>query len=123
VRGRSDVCSGPLNYGRAALRGAADGAVTGALFGSIFGIFNWIAPLLTGVLLAIYGLVFGAVAGALIGLLVHALQGGRRDFSSVSAMQPERFELLVDDAVAYEAARLLAAARPGPADRRTSPAT
>ncbi len=113
--------TGRLDNGRAALRGAAGGAVTGALVGWIFGLFNWIAPLTTGLLLALYGVVFGAIVGALIGLLVHVLQGGRRDFASVAAMRPERFELLVDDEVADEAARLLEQAQTG--GKRTPPAT
>ena len=113
--------TGRLDNGRAALRGAAGGAVTGALVGWIFGLFNWIAPLTTGLLLALYGLVFGAIVGALIGLLVHVLQGGRRDFASVSAMRPERFELLVDDEVADEATRLLERAQTG--GERAPPAT
>lgn len=57
---------GRLNYGWAALRGAA----AGALFGWIFGLLDWGQPLLTGLALAFYGLVFGAVVGALLGLLV-----------------------------------------------------
>lgn len=112
--------TGRLDNGRAALRGAAGGAATGALVGWIFGIFNWIAPLTTGLLLALYGLVFGAIVGALIGLLVHVLQGGRRDFASVSAMRPERFELLVDDEVADEATRLLEQAQTG-GERKPAP--
>ena len=113
--------TGRLDNGRAALRGAAGGAMTGALFGWIFGLLNWIAPLTTGALLALYGLVFGAIVGALIGLLVHVMQGGRRDFASVSAMRPERFELLVDDEVADEATRLLERAQAG--GERPPPAT
>src|SRR4051812_24653345 len=61
---------GRLNYGGAALRGAAAGALVGALIGWVFGIFNWIDPVTTGLVLALYGVVFGAVVGALMGLLV-----------------------------------------------------
>ena len=57
--------------------------------------------------LAIDGLWFGAVAGTLFGLLLHALTGGRRDFDSVSGLSADRYEVLVDDEVAAEAARLL----------------
>lgn len=35
---------GRLNYGWAALRGAAAGALTGALFGWIFGLLDWVQP-------------------------------------------------------------------------------
>ena len=78
-------------------------AVTGAVVGWIFGLFNWIDPLVTGLLLALYGLIFGAVIGALLGLLFHALQGGRRDFASVHAVEPSRYEVLADAEVADEA--------------------
>ena len=37
---------GRLNYGWAALRGAAAGALTGALIGWIFGLLDWINPLI-----------------------------------------------------------------------------
>jgi hypothetical protein len=40
-------------------------------------------------------------------VIIHAVQGGRRDFSSVTVMQPQRFEMVVDDEVADQAARLL----------------
>ena len=36
------------------------------------------------------------------------LQGGNRDFESVTVIGPRRFELVVDDEVADAAARLLA---------------
>ncbi|MDF3312059.1 glycine zipper family protein [Rhodococcus sp. T2V] len=98
---------GRLNYGWAALRGAAAGALTGALFGWIFGLLNWVQPLLTGLTLAFYGLIFGALIGALLGLLMYALQGGRRDFTSIQSLQPRHYEVLADVEVADEAVRLL----------------
>ena len=79
----------------------------GALIGWIFGIFNWVDPLITGLLLALYGAIIGAVIGAIIGVIIYAMQRGRRDFASVTIMRPQRFEVVVDDEVADEAARLL----------------
>jgi hypothetical protein len=99
--------TGKMDYPRAAWRGALSGAVPGALIGWIFGIFNWVDPLITGLLLALYGAVIGAVIGAVVGLIIYAMQGGRRDFASVTFMRPQRFEVVVDDEVADEAARLL----------------
>jgi hypothetical protein len=99
--------TGKMDYPRAAWRGALAGALPGALIGWIFGIFNWIDPLITGLLLALYGLVFGAVLGAIMGVIVYAMQRGRRDFASVTMILPQRFEVVVDDEVADEAARLL----------------
>jgi hypothetical protein len=99
--------TGKMDYPRAAWRGAVSGAVPGALIGWIFGIFNWVAPLITGLLLAFYGLVIGAVLGAVVGIIVYAMQRGRRDFASVTMMRPQRYDVVVDDEVADEAARLL----------------
>jgi hypothetical protein len=99
--------TGKLDHPRAAWRGAVSGAVPGALIGWVFGVFNWVDPILTGLLLALYGALLGAVIGAVIGLVLHAMQGGRRDFASVTVMRPQRFEVVVDDEVADQAGRLL----------------
>lgn len=105
---------GRFHAGWAALRGGAAGGLTGALFGWIFGLFDWVQPLLTSLTLAFYGLVFGVVVGALLGLLMYALQGGRRDFTSIQSLQPRHYEVLADADAADEAVRLLA----GRTDRR-----
>jgi hypothetical protein len=99
--------TGKMDYPRAAWRGALSGAVPGALIGWIFGLFNWVNPLITAVLLALYGAIIGAVIGAIIGVIIYALQRGQRDFASVTVMRPQRFEVVVDDEMADEAARLL----------------
>lgn len=100
--------TGRLNYGGAALKGAASGALPGVLIGWIFGLFALINPLVASLLLALYGLIIGAVIGAVVGLIIHAMQRGRRDFDAVSMMVPSRYEVLVDEEIADEAARLLA---------------
>jgi uncharacterized protein YqgC (DUF456 family) len=110
---------GRLGWGRAALSGAGTGAVTGALIGWIFGIFSWIHPLIAGLMLAVYGLITGAVIGAVIGLIFYAAQRGRRDFAAVRAMQPSRYELVVVDEVADEAARLLSSRLGAPVETTT----
>jgi hypothetical protein len=97
---------GRLNYGGAALRGAASGAFAGLLIGWLFGLFNW--SVLATFALALYGLLFGAVLGAIFGLIMHALQGGRRDFASVQAMTPSRYEVVANEEVADQAEALLA---------------
>ena len=101
---------GKMDYPRAAWRGAVSGAVPGALIGWIFGLFDWVNPLVSGLLLALYGLIIGAVVGAVVGLIVYAMQRGSRDFASVTVMRPQRYELVVDDEVADQAARLLGTA-------------
>lgn len=103
--------TGRVGYGRAVLQGASPGAIIGALFGLVFGLFSLIDPLVSGATLAIYGVVFGAVVGAAIGLISHALSGGRRGFSSVSSLQAGRYDVIVDEEVSEEAARMLAEAR------------
>jgi hypothetical protein len=60
-------------------------------------------------------IVAGAIFGAVLGAVGHGVQGGRRDFASVSGLQAERYEVQVDDEVAAEAERLL---RELPAGRR-----
>ncbi|MFD8386674.1 hypothetical protein ACFV2X_50695 [Streptomyces sp. NPDC059679] len=68
---------------------------------------NWLDPVVSALLLALYGLIFGAIVGALFGMMLHALQGGRRDFALPRSMQPSRYEVVVDQAVADEAVRLI----------------
>jgi hypothetical protein len=114
--------TGRLNYGGAALKGAVSGALPGALIGWIFGLFSLVNPLVASLLLALYGLIIGAVIGAVLGLIMHAMQHGRRDFDAVSMMVPSRYEVLVDDEVADEAARLLADAPVIPAQTDTAAA-
>lgn len=99
---------GRVNYGGAALRGAGSGAFTGVLIGWLFGLFNWVAPIVASLTLAAYGLVIGAVLGAIFGLVAHALQRGRRDFASVRAMAPSRYQVVADADVADRARALLA---------------
>ena len=98
---------GRMNYGGAALRGAGSGAFAGLLIGWLFALFNWFEPILATFALILWALLFGAVLGAIFGLVVHAMQGGRRDFASVQAMTPSRYEVVADPAVADEASSLL----------------
>ncbi|MFF7601250.1 general stress protein [Streptomyces mirabilis] len=98
---------GRMDYGRAALHGAASGALPGVLIGWLFGLVNWLDPVVSALLVALYGLVFGAIIGALSGMLLHALQGGRWDFASLCSMQPSRYEVVVDEEVSDEAVGLI----------------
>lgn len=101
--------TGRLTYPRAAAQGAAAGALPGALIGWVFGILDWVDPLTSGLLLALYGLIFGAVVGGVLNLVVFALQRGRRDFTTVTAMRPSRYEILADAEVADRALQELEA--------------
>jgi hypothetical protein len=110
----TEQVTGRLNLGGAALRGAGSGALTGLLIGWLFSVFSWFTTAVGALLLMLYSTIFGAVIGALFGLAMHWAQRGRRDFSSFRTMAPTRYEVLVDDEVADEAARLLAST-PAPA--------
>ena len=99
---------GRLTWIKAAGYQAIGGAVLGALFGWILGLFD-LVNLVSRMLLALYGAVAGAVLGAVLGLIAHALTGGRRDFTSISAFRADSYDLLVDDTHADQATQLLAA--------------
>ncbi len=99
--------TGRRGYLEAALQGLVSGAVIGILIGWLFGLFNWFEPITSAFWLAIDGLWFGALVGTLFGLLSQALSRGRRDFGSVASLSADHYEVLVDDEVAAEAARLL----------------
>jgi len=99
--------TGRMTTGRAALMGATQGATLGALFGLVFGLIFTIDPNPALLLLVLYGLVAGAIFGALLGAITHAATGGMRDFASVAGMEADRYEVVVDDDVADQAASIL----------------
>ena len=101
--------TGRLTRGRAAAAGAASTGWLGLLFGLFVGLF---ATSGNGTFaLALYGLVMGAVFGAVLGFAAHAATGGRRDFSSTTGLAATRYEVLVEQAGAQEAERLVAQMR------------
>jgi hypothetical protein len=94
--------TGHLNAWKAVLSGAASGAVLGVLFGLLFGV--WFAHDGTSLLaIFIYWTAFGAFVGALISLVAYALNGGRRNFASVTGMQAQHFDIVVDSPFADDA--------------------
>lgn len=103
---------GRMTAARAALDGAMSGALAGLLIGWLFTVFNWTDAVVARGWLILDGLWFGAVVGALFGLIAYLLTRGQRDFESVGALQADHYDLLVDDAVADEAERLLARLAP-----------
>jgi hypothetical protein len=106
---------GRLTVARAALAGAGSGGWFGLLIGVLLGIFAvdaWWKVIL-------FAVVAGVVWGAAFGAIAHAMTGGRRDFTSVSTLQADRYSLIVDADYAEQARQLLAgpgqgAARPAP---------
>jgi hypothetical protein len=99
--------TGPTNYVRAALQGAASGAMIGLFFGLIFGLLDWFAPAESVLLLALYGILLGAFWGAILGLIGHWMTRGARDFESVSAMAADSYDVTAPPETAAEARRLL----------------
>lgn len=100
--------TGRLTWWKAALGGLLGGAFTGFLLGWLFGMFSFLNPLVSVVALALWGLILGAVIGTLAGVIGYAATGGQRDFTSVSMMQADYYNVLVDMDIAAEAERLLA---------------
>ena len=96
-----------VNGWKAALSGAGSGLVLGLLFGLLFGI--WFAHDGTSLLAILaYWAGLGALIGALVSLLGYALSGGRRNFASITGMQAQHFDVLVDEVFADDAIRRLA---------------
>jgi ABC-type branched-subunit amino acid transport system permease subunit len=95
--------TGRLTVGRAALAGAGTGAWFGLLIGLLLGIFAvsaWWRVLVAAV-------VIGIVWGAIFGAIAHAFTGGRRDFSSVSALEAAHYGINVDAEHADQAREML----------------
>ena len=95
--------TGRMTAGRAALYGAGSGAWMGVLIGLIFGLLTegpaWIFVLLIS-------LALGAFWGAAFGFIAHRMTRGQRDFSSIKALEAERYAVLVSDEHLSEALRL-----------------
>lgn len=100
--------TGRMTTGKAALYGAGSGAWAGLLIGLIFGLLTegpaWI-------LILLISLALGAIWGAAFGFIAHRMTKGQRDFSSIHALEAERYAVLVSDQYLEEALRL-SASRP-----------
>ena len=96
------------------------GAVVGAALGWLLGLFTVVQPLVGAIVLALWGVVIGGVIGMVLGLIEHALSGGRRDFSSVSTVRAQRYDVLADADVAQEARRALTEIDPATTGNRTA---
>ncbi|AOS92134.1 general stress protein [Mycobacterium intracellulare] len=94
--------TGRMTTGKAALAGAGSGAWFGLLVGLLFAIFT-VGPLWIWTLLI--ATVIGAVWGAAFGFIAHRSTQGQRDFSSVHALEAQRYDVYVTAEYAAEAAR------------------
>ena len=97
--------TGRLTIAKAAGMGAATGAWFGLFIGLFFGLFSvgatWITVLMGGLLI-------GAGWGAIFGAIAHWATRGRRDFSSVKALEATSYTVMVESQHASEAQRLSA---------------
>lgn len=94
---------GRMTTARSALAGAGTGAWFGLLIGILLGVFAvgaWWR-------VVVFGVVAGVVWGAVFGAFAHAMTGGRRDFSSASAIQANTYSVMVDAEYADQARQLL----------------
>ncbi|WP_433088785.1 general stress protein [Dactylosporangium sp. CA-052675] len=94
---------GRMTTARSALAGAGTGAWFGLLIGILLGIFAVGAWWQVVVFAVVAGIVWGAVFGA----FAHAMTGGRRDFSSASAIQANTYSVMVEAEYADQARQLL----------------
>jgi hypothetical protein len=99
--------TGRFGWGRAILNGAITGALVGGLVGWVFALFDWFNPAIARGWLIVDGLWFGALVGAALGAFIYAASNGRRDFTSVGAMQAGTYEVVVDEPYADRAIELL----------------
>ncbi len=94
--------TGRLTTARAAGNGAAAGAWFGLFIGLLLGLFA-VGPAWLWVILIC--LVIGALWGAIFGFAAHWSTRGRRDFTSVSTLEAQRYDVYVDPAHADGVAR------------------
>ena len=104
--------AGRMTTARAALLGAADGAPIGALLGLLTALIFTTDPDPGLPLFVLYGLVAGTLLGAALGALNHAMWRGSRDFVSVSGIQADRYEVVVDEELADRASETLGLGSP-----------
>lgn len=100
---------GRMTYGRAAVSGALGGAWFGLFIGLLFALiivdsWAWV----------VWAALMGAGFGMIAGVVQHALTGGKRDFTSVRALQAARYGVQVTDEHAAEAVRVMGRAAEPP---------
>jgi uncharacterized membrane protein len=95
--------TGRLTRGRVMSAGAGSGALWGLFIGSFVMLFGTGVSILVPIIAAI----IGAAVGALSGLLAYAATGGKRDFTSSSAVVATSYELVCTPAAAEDARNLL----------------
>lgn len=107
--------TGRMTTGKAAGRGAIAGLWFGLMIAILFLI---LAPAAGFLGILIWTLGFGAVWGAIFGAIGHASTGGRRDFSSVQAMDATSYDVLVDATHHHDAVQILSSQTTQPDTRQ-----
>lgn len=101
-----EAITGRMTKARAALAGAATGAWWGLFIGLLLAMFTtgtaWLGVLLGGLLI-------GTAWGVVFGFVGHWATQGRRDYTSISALTAERYDVVCTPAFAGSAGQLLAA--------------
>lgn len=100
-----------MTTGKAAGRGALGGLWFGLLIGLLFAI---LAPPIGWLPMLLISLGLGAVWGAIFGAIGHASTGGRRDFASVSTMEAETYDVMVEATHIARAAEMALGGTPPP---------
>lgn len=97
--------TGRKTWGRVILGGALSGMWMGLFVGLLFSMAsaNWLSTILSSVLL-------GAVFFTVWAVIGHAMSGGQRDFTSMTATVPMHYELLVEHRNVMDARRILTGA-------------
>lgn len=97
--------TGRLTWGKAALTGAASGAWLGLFVGLILALFATVDGILGVILMSV---LWGALFFAIFGLVGYWMSGGRRDFTSSSAIIPSSFVIYCHHQHAEDARERLA---------------
>jgi len=98
--------TGRLTRGRVIAAGALGGAWWGLLIGLLLGLFSTTGSGWIGAVIA--GIVAGAIFGVITAYAGYAATGGKRDFTSVSSVVAETYQVLCVARVADQARSLLA---------------
>lgn len=96
--------TGRLSWSKVITAGILSGAWFGLFIGLIFSLF---VKNITVWQVVIYTALWGAVFGLIWSAIGYGFTRGQRDFSSVSAIVPSSFELLVEHKFAQQAGTLL----------------
>jgi hypothetical protein len=94
--------TGRLTWTKVLLSGLVQGLLLGLFIGLLFALFS-VAPIAQ----LVAALAIGAFFGVIMAALSYGMTGGQRDFTSVTAIVPMRFEILTEHNVVDQALAIL----------------